>query len=106
MLPPEPSLALSHDKLRRSSNIFRALAHPLRMRMVSIIWNQDSICVNEIFEALGIEQSLASQHLRILRQAQLVTTKRQGKFIYYAVDQDKMLAVSRALTHLEALVEA
>jgi len=97
MLAPDTSLALSHDKLRRSSNIFRALAHPLRMRMVGIIWNQTSICVNEIFEAMGIEQSLASQHLRILRQAQLVTTHRQGKFIYYTVDQDKMLSVSRAL---------
>ena len=100
MLPPDSSQALIYDKMRRSSNIFRALAHPLRMRMVGIIWDKSSICVNEIFEALGIEQSLASQHLRILRQAQLVKTHRQGKFIYYTVDQDKMLSVSRALLRL------
>ena len=101
---PDASLAFGHDKLRKSCNIFRALAHPLRMRMVCIIWHQDSICVNEIFEAMGIEQSLASQHLRILRQAQLVTTRRQGKFIYYAVDQDKILAVGRALLCLGPVV--
>ena len=100
MILSDPSLPFSPDKLRQSSNIFRALAHPLRMRIVSVIWNKDAVCVNEIFEALGIEQSLASQHLRILRQAQLVTTRREGKFIYYTVDQNKMLAVRRALLHL------
>ena len=97
MLTPDLAQALRYDKLRQSSTIFRALAHPLRMRMVSIIWHQDPICVNDIFVGLGIEQSLASQHLRILRQAELVTTLRKGKFIYYTVDQEKMLAVSRAL---------
>ncbi len=95
-----PLPAFSHEKLRNSSNIFRALAHPLRIRMVGIIGSKDAVCVNEIFETLGIEQSLASQHLRILRQASLVTTHRQGKFIYYAVDLHKMLTVRRALLHL------
>ncbi len=95
-----PLLAFSHEKLRISSNIFRALAHPLRMRIVGVIWSKDAVCVNEIFETLGIEQSLASQHLRILRQASLVTTHRQGKFVYYAMDHSKMLTVRRALLHL------
>ncbi len=90
----------NHEKLRTSSNIFRALAHPLRMRMVGVIWSKEAICVNEIFETLGIEQSLASQHLRILRQANLVTTHREGKFVYYAMDRTKMLTVRRALLHL------
>ncbi len=98
---PDPLPSLSHEKLRASSNIFRALAHPLRMRIVSVIWSRDAICVNEIFETLGIEQSLASQHLRILRQASLVTTYRQGKFVYYTVDRHKMLTVRRALFHLD-----
>ena len=95
-----PLPVFSQEKLRTSSNIFRALAHPLRMRMVGVIWSKDAMCVNEIFETLGIEQSLASQHLRILRQADLVTTHRQGKFVYYAMDRDRMLTVRRALLHL------
>lgn len=92
--------AFSPEKLRTSSNIFRALAHPLRMRIIALIWGKDAMCVNDILEALGIEQSLASQHLRVLRLAEVVTTHRKGKFIYYAVDRSKMLAVRRALLHL------
>ncbi|MCY7328311.1 MAG: metalloregulator ArsR/SmtB family transcription factor [Saprospiraceae bacterium] len=94
-------LAISQEKLRVSFRIFRALAHPLRIRIVDVIGSKDTVCVREISETLGIEQSVASQHLRILRQASLVSTQRRGKFIYYAIDQDKMLTVRRALLHLD-----
>ncbi len=92
--------AFSREKLRISSNVFRALAHPLRMRIIGVIWSKEAICVSDILEALSIEQSLASQHLRVLRMADLVTTHREGKFIYYTVDRSKMLTVRRALLHL------
>ena len=80
----------SHDKLRVSAHIMRALAHPLRLQMLGIMDSNHSASVNQIYSALDIEQSLASQHLRILRQSGLVSTHRKGKFIYYAVNYDKM----------------
>ncbi len=100
MFTSTPLPAISQEKLRASSRVFRALAHPLRIRIITVIGSKDTVCVNEIIETLGLEQSVASQHLRILRQASLVTTQRQGKFIHYAVNQDKMLTVRRALLHL------
>jgi ArsR family transcriptional regulator, virulence genes transcriptional regulator len=70
----------------------RALAHPLRMRMIGIIDSKPTAeaCVNEIFDALQIEQSVASQHLRILRQSELVRTRRDGKFIYYSLNYARL----------------
>lgn len=103
MFTVSPLPTISQEKLRASSIIFRALAHPLRIRIISVIGSKDTVCVNEIFETLGIVQSVASQHLRILRQASLVTTQRRGKLIYYAIDQDKMLTVRRALLHLSTV---
>jgi DNA-binding transcriptional ArsR family regulator len=82
----------NEEHLRVSAGIMRALAHPLRMRMVAVIDSKPTAeaCVNEIFDALQIEQSVASQHLRILRQSELVKTRRDGKFIYYSLNYGRL----------------
>lgn len=84
------------DQLKSSSDIFRALAHPLRIRICGIIDDKNPACVQEIYDSLGIEQSVASQHLRILRQANLVRTRRKGKFVYYLLDYAKLANAGKA----------
>ncbi|MFZ4542881.1 MAG: ArsR/SmtB family transcription factor [Saprospiraceae bacterium] len=73
-------------KLDVSSEILRALAHPLRLQILEFIDKNKSINVNKIYNTLKLEQSITSQHLRILRAAGLVTTHRKGKFILYEVN--------------------
>ena len=68
----------------------RAMAHPLRIEIIRYIDECETVCVNDIFEALAIKQAVASQHLRVLRQAELVYTQRQGKFIFYAIHYDRI----------------
>jgi ArsR family transcriptional regulator len=84
------SSLLSADKLRNSTEILRAIAHPLRLEMLQYIDQFKSANVHQIYTALKLEQSIASQHLRILRQTGLVKTTREGKFIYYLVDYAKI----------------
>lgn len=84
------SRSRQQDHLKSSSDVFRALAHPLRIRICAIIDDKNPACVQEIYDALKIEQSVASQHLRILRQANLVRTRREGKFVYYLLDYNRM----------------
>ena len=81
---------INHEKLQESSETLRALAHPLRMRILEFIDRNDTINVNKIYNTLKLEQSITSQHLRILRLAGLVTTTRDGKFIHYSIDYDKI----------------
>ena len=83
-------VTISDDKLQVSSNILRALAHPLRMKILEFIDQNDQINVNKIYNTLKLEQSITSQHLRILRLAGLVQTRRDGKFIHYSLDYDKL----------------
>jgi len=71
---------INEHKLRKSSEVLRALAHPLRMRILEY----------KIYSSLKLEQSITSQHLRILRQAELVETERRGKFIHYRLRYDKI----------------
>jgi DNA-binding transcriptional ArsR family regulator len=96
---------LPNEKLRLSSDILRALAHPLRMQILEYIDKGRSVNVNKIYTALGLEQSITSQHLRILRQAGIVTTERAGKFIYYVVDYEKVLEATKAALIISAFVE-
>ena len=92
------------NHLKSSSDIFRALAHPLRIRICAIIDDKNPACVQEIYDALQIEQSVASQHLRILRQANLVRTRREGKFVYYLLDYDKMQNAGKVAGHFAGYV--
>lgn len=83
-----PRESAQMQALRFSADVMRALAHPLRLRIIAFIDGVGEACVSDIHNGLKIEQSLVSQHLRILRQAQLVNTVRRGKFVYYLLRYD------------------
>lgn len=94
---PEISVPFHQAALDQSSDILRALTHPLRLRLLSYIAESGSAAVQSMYQDLGIEQSLTSQHLRVLRRAGLVTTERDGKFVVYRTDSERLTRVSRAL---------
>jgi DNA-binding transcriptional ArsR family regulator len=83
--------------LKNSAEILRALAHPLRLQILEFIDNNKTINVNKIYNTLKLEQSITSQHLRILRVAGVVLTKREGKFIHYSIDYPKVAGVLKAV---------
>jgi len=89
---------IKNDDLKVASDLLRALAHPLRMKILAFIDKQKKINVNKIYNTLKLEQSITSQHLRILRQADLVETDREGKFIYYSVNYDKVKQVNKSIS--------
>ncbi|MFT6150395.1 MAG: ArsR family transcriptional regulator [Saprospiraceae bacterium] len=93
---------VDNDNLHVSSEILRAIAHPLRMRILEFIDNNSDINVNKIYNTLKLEQSITSQHLRILRDAGLVNTTRDGKYIHYTVNYKRVAhVVSSVDTFLE-----
>ncbi|HZL82922.1 MAG TPA: metalloregulator ArsR/SmtB family transcription factor [Candidatus Deferrimicrobium sp.] len=57
-------------------------------------------CVCEIERALGIPQNLVSHHLRVLREAGLVSARKEGQFVYYSRVEDRILQLTQALTGL------
>lgn len=93
---------INNDQLRPAMRILRALAHPLRLKIIAVIQEHNgSANVGEIFTALQIEQSIASQHLRVLRQAELVKTRRDRKFVYYSLDSERIARTAKAISLLE-----
>ncbi len=79
-------VTFNNEKLHVSSEIMRALAHPLRLRILEFIDKHESINVNKIYNALKIEQSITSQHLRVLRLAGVVNQKKEGKYVHYSIE--------------------
>jgi DNA-binding transcriptional ArsR family regulator len=72
----------------------RALNHPLRQSILSLIkGSRNKMNVTDIYGKLRIEQSVASQHLAILRRQELVTTKRAGRVIWYSVNDAAISAL-------------
>lgn len=93
-------IQLDYAELRKAVLVLRALNHKLRQRIIDLLEQQDSMTVTDIYIKLRLEQSVASQHLAILRRAGVVITSRNGKFIYYSLDQDRLAQIGRLVEEL------
>lgn len=89
---------LNHSK--KAAMILRALNHKLRQQILKLIDEQQKMTVTEIYVKLRLEQSVASQHLAILRRAGIVVTVREGKFIFYMVDYIRLEQVNQFVEQL------
>jgi len=87
------------DKLSYSCELMRALAHPLRLRILEFIDQNESINVNKIYNTLRIEQSITSQHLKILKLAGVVNAERDGKFMHYTINYNILYKAEKAVNN-------
>lgn len=83
-------LTIDTALLREAASVFRAINHPVRQEMLRMMHQNSRLTVTAIYKHLNIEQSVASQHLGILRAAGIVKTERQLKFIFYSVDYTRL----------------
>src|SRR5881227_2223745 len=96
---PESSVSAVSDlkidviQLKKAALILRAVNHKLRQQIMKLIHQNGKMTVTEIYVKLRLEQSVASQHLAILRKAGFVNTLRDGKFIFYSVNYDRLTQV-------------
>jgi DNA-binding transcriptional ArsR family regulator len=84
----------------REAKIFRALSHPVRLRILDVLSRQEA-CVCHLTALLGKRQPYVSQQLSTLREAGLVTDRRDGTLIYYRLADDQM---AELLDHAKTLV--
>ena len=91
----EKELLIDALQLRKAALLIRAINHPLRQQMLQLLHKHKKMPVTELYRSLRIEQSVASQHLAILRHASFVNTKREGKQVFYSVNYDRLNFVSQ-----------
>ena len=83
------------------ADLFSALSDPTRLRIISILLD-DEMNVGEIATQLGMTESAVSHQLRGLRQMRLVSTRKNGRQVYYALDDDHVAKLYRlGLEHVD-----
>src|SRR5690606_29133644 len=87
-------------QVKKAALILRALNHKLRQQLLKLLEEKTKLTVTEIYSKLRLEQSVASQHLAILRRAGIVRTEREGKFINYSIDKGRLAEISKLVEEL------
>jgi ArsR family transcriptional regulator len=76
----------------------KALADETRQGILHLLQSRGELCVSDIVEVFSASQPTISHHLRLLRDAGLVTTRKEGKLVFYALNQDNVAECCGMLT--------
>ena len=76
--------------VEQMATTFKALGDPTRVRIIHLL-SQAELCVHDLTQLLGTTQPAMSHHLRLLRMLRLVRTRRDGRAIYYSLDDEHVL---------------
>ncbi len=83
------------------TEIFRVLGDPTRVRMLDAL-SRSELCVGDLAARLGVSESAVSHQLRLLRNTRIVRARRDGRMIFYALDDEHVLALFRqGLRHVQ-----
>lgn len=86
------------ENLEKLASVFKALSDPTRLKIVKLLCQRKQpICVNGLTNHLDISQSAVSQHLKVLKQADLVKGERRGNFIHYELNVEDLDAFRKQL---------
>lgn len=80
-------------KLDKVAEILKAVAHPIRIKVIELLGYNQEMTVSEIYEALGTEQSLTSHHLTKMKDKGVLNCRREGKNIYYSLTDVKITSI-------------
>ena len=93
LLPPQTA--------NRLAELFKALSDPTRLRIIGLLVEHE-VCVHTLGETLGMSQPAISHQLRYLRQLHLVRFRKEGRHVFYALDDDHVrVLLAQGLLHVE-----
>ncbi|WP_116948506.1 ArsR/SmtB family transcription factor [Jiangella endophytica] len=93
-----PSSTMSDDDASLLAGMFKALADPARVKILSMLLNADEVCACDFSASIGKTAATTSHHLKLLRDAGLITGDRRGTWIYYRVIPERLVAIRDALS--------
>ena len=82
------------------AQVFKALGDPVRLRLVSLIGAHQGgeVCVCDLTEAFDLTQPTISHHLKVLREAGIITSERRGTWVYYRLEPAALERMAALLT--------
>ncbi|WP_432406483.1 ArsR/SmtB family transcription factor [Wukongibacter sp. M2B1] len=76
-----------------TSSFLKALAHPTRLKIIDRLRSEDELCVCHIYEDLDLEQSNVSQHLKVLKDQGILTSRKDGLQVMYKIRHSEVLDI-------------
>mgnify|MGYP000003850592 FL=1 len=100
-LPKAPPVLPDDEVLYELADLFRVFGDSTRIKILYAL-HDDELCVQDIANALQLSQSAVSHQLRVLKDTKLVRFRRDGKTVYYALDDDHVRSIlSMGMDHIE-----
>jgi len=96
----ESPVKIDYFNVKKAAHVLRALNHKLRQQIIKILEENSRMTVTDLYIMLRLEQSVASQHLAILRRAGILKTERDGKYIYYRVNEERVVQINQFVDSL------
>jgi DNA-binding transcriptional ArsR family regulator len=90
---------LNPENLEKAAGMLKAIAHPVRIKIVGYLDDGEKRTVTEIHKQLGIEQSTASHHLGILKDKGVLASKRDGKNTWYYLKYDNLKTILKCVSN-------
>ena len=90
-------LITKEEDIYNASHSLKAMAHPLRLKILCILGGAGEISVQDIVEQVGTSQSNISQHLSILREKGILASRKDANKVYYRVADAKILQLTGAM---------
>jgi DNA-binding transcriptional ArsR family regulator len=87
------SQKLSVEAVRQAATMLKCIGHPVRLQIIELLDRTGEQNVTTIYEALAIEQAVASQHLNLMRDKGILASRREGVNVYYRIDDPRVTQV-------------
>jgi ArsR family transcriptional regulator len=97
---PVTEIAPADEGLRSTAAIFKALSDPTRLRILKAISHVNEACECNMVPEFGLTQPTISYHLKVLREAGLITSERRGQWVWHKVNQKTLLGAVRNLAEI------
>jgi ArsR family transcriptional regulator len=98
---------MAHAQTEKIAVLFAALSEPNRVAILHLLGEaREEVCVYDIATNFKIDQTTVSRHLKILKEAGLITSEKRGKWVYYRATREKNQEVKTILDQLMHLSQA
>lgn len=88
---------LPDELVQETARMLRCLGHPMRLRILDFLEQNDECTVTEIHEGVGLEQAVCSQHLNLMRDKGILARRKEGVNVFYRLGDPRSVKVLMCL---------
>jgi ArsR family transcriptional regulator len=88
----------------KAGYLLKAIGHPVRLQVISLLSQHEQMTVNDLVRETGCEQSLLSHHLIGMRLKGILTARKEGLFVHYALRERNVVKILDCIRHCDCIM--